>query len=427
MRKSGDVPDFERITFFPHQRLQAADLTALQEAHREQRWLHNRSLHQWGIALGLGVTGERGDTAVTVQPGYAVDCLGREIILAEAHQMPVPAVADLTEYYLTASYQADADQSVLERRPGVCQPGGAVRLGEEPRLAWVRREQLSEGFHVVLAQASVENCQLSQPLSLAARRSARAGDQPYVASGQTPVGGTVWRFWPDPDNPDVALGVETFVDTSDAHFRYTPQYVTRLGGARLVADAELRGRIAAEFAFQDNDLIARRAVILRSGSEESKTSSEGFQSRFEELAGEVLSVHRVTKSSLPDVLDEISTNTPASPAPDTLYVPFTGDLADSIPKLAEGDVILKAARVIGRDSILPVVEGSAGVVDPTPHGFTLRVILSPALRTGQIAVRPPDRLAVRLINWQAIFNVVDAASIARSPLNWHAVWMGVEA
>jgi hypothetical protein len=36
-------------------------------------------------------------------------------------------------------------------------------------------------------------------------------------------------------------------------------------------------------------------------------------------------------------------------------------------------------------------------------------------------------LAVRLINWEAIFNVMDAASIARSGLNWHAVWMGVEA
>src|SRR5215831_10271735 len=134
-----DVPSLERITFFTGQRLTAPDLAALQRAHRELRWLHNRSLHGWGIGIGLAVTGERGDSAVKVEPGYGIDCLGREIILTEARMRTVPAVAAAPGggeaiYYLVAVYLSDEDQEVSERRPGVCLPEGTVRLTEEPRL-----------------------------------------------------------------------------------------------------------------------------------------------------------------------------------------------------------------------------------------------------------------------------------------------------
>src|SRR5918996_6138934 len=88
-----DIPDIERVTFFTGQRLTEKDLAALQRANRELRWLHNRSLHSWGIGIGLAVAGERGDSAVTVEPGYGVDCLGREIILTERRGIPVPAVS----------------------------------------------------------------------------------------------------------------------------------------------------------------------------------------------------------------------------------------------------------------------------------------------------------------------------------------------
>ena len=56
------IPKLERITFFSGQGLRAKDLAALQEAQRELRWLHNRSLHQWGIGVGLGVRADRDGT-----------------------------------------------------------------------------------------------------------------------------------------------------------------------------------------------------------------------------------------------------------------------------------------------------------------------------------------------------------------------------
>jgi hypothetical protein len=240
MAEQVEIPDIERVTFFTGQRLTEKDLSALQRANRELRWLHNRSLHSWGIGIGLAVVGERGDSVVTVEPGYGVDCLGREIILTAPRTMPVPAVAhgpggaETALYYLVAAYQEDADQKVAERRPGVCLPEGTVRLSEEPRLEWRRPEQLQEGVELVLAQAWIQSCQLSRPLSLAARRFARPSQQPYIVAGQTEREKTAWIPWAVSGQ---TIGILTHVDTAAARFRTTPRYIAHVVGERLMRGA----------------------------------------------------------------------------------------------------------------------------------------------------------------------------------------------
>ena len=52
MVSDAEIPILERPAFFSGQRLTAADLDTVQTFHRELRWLHNRSLHSWGIAFG---------------------------------------------------------------------------------------------------------------------------------------------------------------------------------------------------------------------------------------------------------------------------------------------------------------------------------------------------------------------------------------
>ena len=234
MAERADIPTLERSTFFDGQRLTARDLSELQSTHQELRWLHNRSLHGWGIGIGLAATGERGATAVAVGPGYGIDCLGREIILTKSRTVPVPADPGTSEgkdaiYYLVAAYQPDEDQAVAQRRPGVCLPAGTVRLSKSPRIEWRRPEQLSEGFELILAQAGVRNCQLSGPLSLAARRNARPSQQPYIAAGQTEQGKTGWLEWKAGEE---ALGVYAAVNTSPARFQATPQYFAHVPGDR---------------------------------------------------------------------------------------------------------------------------------------------------------------------------------------------------
>ena len=230
-----DIPELKRIRFFTGQRLTAEDMTELQRANRELRWLHNRSLHSWGIGIGYGVTGERGDTSVTVAPGYAIDCMGRELILIDPVTLTVPAVAAASDgksaavYYLTASYIEDADQNPAEARPGVCLPSGTVRLTEGPLIQWQQLKDVRNGLDVVLAQGFILNCELSAPLGLAVRRSARPQQQPYIAAGQTVAANTIWSMKFESGQ---AVGVTTRVDTSSARFSVAPVYFAHVMGPR---------------------------------------------------------------------------------------------------------------------------------------------------------------------------------------------------
>jgi hypothetical protein len=221
------IPTLERPVFFDGQRLTADDLAGALAYERELRWLHNRSLHGWGIVFGLAVVGARGATSVTVSPGFALDCPGREIVLAETAELPVPPVAARSTWFLTASYADDADLTAVERA-GACGTGGAVRLLDRPLLRWheAANGSASPGLELVLATATVRGCRLETDLDLGARRQL-AQPRPYVFAGQTLHGRTVWRAAPE--------GVETTVSTAAAGFLGTPSYQARLAGTRSIA------------------------------------------------------------------------------------------------------------------------------------------------------------------------------------------------
>ncbi len=234
------LPRLERPDFFDGQRLGPADLGAVYDYYRELRWLHNRSLHSWGIAVGLNVTGARGDREVTVTPGYALDCDGHDLVLTRATTLPVPAVAAVpgipATYYLTTSYLADDQQPITESRDGVCLGAGAVRRTDEPLLRWQRPTDISamryrRGLDLILGTVSIEGCVLSAPVSPAERRYARPENQPYVAAGSTPEGATEWSFYPAGGAP---AGVQAVVDTSGAGFSRTPMYLAQVVGTRLL-------------------------------------------------------------------------------------------------------------------------------------------------------------------------------------------------
>jgi hypothetical protein len=234
------LPRLERPAFFDGQRLGPDDLEAVSRYHRELRWLHNRSLHSWGIAVGLNVTGARGDRQVTVTPGYALDCDGHDLVLTRAATLTIPAVAAApgvpATYYLTTSWLPDDQQTITESRDGVCLGPGAVRRADEPLLRWQRPADISatryrRGLDLILGTVSIEGCALSAPVSGAERRYARPENQPYVAAGSTPEGATEWSFHPAGGVP---AGVQTVVDTSSAGFSRTPTYLAHVVGTRLL-------------------------------------------------------------------------------------------------------------------------------------------------------------------------------------------------
>lgn len=244
MTITNEVPLVQRPAFFEGQRLTAADLAAVQDYQRELRWLHNRSLHTWGIAFGLEIIAKRGDRVVTVQIGYALDCLGRDLLVNAAISLPIPPVAGGPKnpaiYYLTISYLEDEDLPP-EIRLGECNANGAVRLPEQALLRWQRPDDTQpesryrHGMDIILASVQIQNCKLAAEPSPKQRREARPTDQPYIAAGSTP-GAAAWEVVTD--SADQVLGVKALVDTSPAGFGGTPQYLAHVVGERLFSEAE---------------------------------------------------------------------------------------------------------------------------------------------------------------------------------------------
>ena len=255
----GTAPFTERIKFFDGQRLFAADLQALEQFNREMRWLHNQSLHPYGVASGYAVSGNRDDRQVTIQPGYAIDAVGREIVLTQPQVLQVPPFAgdgqgNPVYFDLTVAYPYDSLLTETETRDGVCVSRSAVRLREQPVFCWVElvptsdppgpgalaaerqaklatvNKEVESGVRIRLARAEVLNCRLNQPLSVVQRRNAKLSAAPFLGAGRTSLTDNAWVVKPTGTGMLATLQV----DTSAARFRTAPRYTARAGGDRNV-------------------------------------------------------------------------------------------------------------------------------------------------------------------------------------------------
>jgi hypothetical protein len=250
-----EARSIERPQFFDGQQLFASDLEDIVSLHRRMRWLHNRSLHQPGIGNGFAVAGRRGDREVLVQPGYALDCFGREIALVAAERLPVPPVAAEPDgssvwFDLTASYPADKDLDEVESRAGVCVRGGVIRRREHPVLCWVRLKRdptgdprpvssthaqaIQDARELVLARIEVRQCMLESDLSTIQRRNARPPQLPRVVCGSQDAAWTPWNVVTGGYQAYLVspVGLKAAVDTREGTFRVTPSYTGRVAGLR---------------------------------------------------------------------------------------------------------------------------------------------------------------------------------------------------
>ena len=180
---------------------------------------------------------------MTVAPGYAIDCLGHDLVLSRPQSMQIPPVAGAStggpaRYYLTASYIADADLAPDETRDGTCGTDGAVRRMEQPLLRWQNPNEVAipelryrRGLDIVLASIDILDCALVAAPSRSQRRSARVEPQPYVRAGSSDAGGTDWTYFYE---LGAIAGVQATIDTSTAAFGTTPSYVANLMGGRIL-------------------------------------------------------------------------------------------------------------------------------------------------------------------------------------------------
>ncbi|HEY3197738.1 MAG TPA: hypothetical protein VGJ57_06970 [Nitrospirales bacterium] len=82
------VPFIKRNHYFHGKILAEKDLSDEQHYFREKQRLLNLHLFGWGTVSGLQVSASNSD--ITVTPGMALDCYGREMVLIRPATVPLP-------------------------------------------------------------------------------------------------------------------------------------------------------------------------------------------------------------------------------------------------------------------------------------------------------------------------------------------------
>ena len=197
-------------SFSANSRLTADELTGAVAFLDAVQDLHNRLLHDWGIAAGLGVSPDPGSTGrpLRVEPGLAIDQTGREFVLEASPQIDAPPEAETragtnqpSDWLLVLAAPSDASgmQGVLGWRDPLARSGARV---------------LRPGLDVVLARVSFRSGKVAGVVA-DDRRPIRPAAAPSVLAGSTGPGLTVWNAWYDVQPPPrgaVPRGVVTHVD-----------------------------------------------------------------------------------------------------------------------------------------------------------------------------------------------------------------------
>jgi hypothetical protein len=83
---------FERNNYFPGKALAAPDFAAEQAYFNHKRQLINRAVIGWGIVCGLEVGAD--DCGLAIEPGFALDCCGRELLVCECERVTATTVVE---------------------------------------------------------------------------------------------------------------------------------------------------------------------------------------------------------------------------------------------------------------------------------------------------------------------------------------------
>jgi hypothetical protein len=117
----------KRMHFFDRQFLRATDFQAEQAYHLDRRRRHNTGFHSHGVVEGLLVVASEVANQVTIEPGWAVDPLGREIVLVASRTEPTGGV----DVNIWVAYPDPEPLSDPSADPGVT---GDTRVHEAPVL-----------------------------------------------------------------------------------------------------------------------------------------------------------------------------------------------------------------------------------------------------------------------------------------------------
>ncbi|HVP54605.1 MAG TPA: tail fiber domain-containing protein [Candidatus Eisenbacteria bacterium] len=156
----------KRLNYFDHQFLRAPDFNDEQNYHLTMRRYHNQMLHTPGIVQGLVPSAQAGATTVTVSSGFAIDGMGREMLLPGDVQLDLTNEAAGKTVYFTIEY--NEQQSDPSADAGAT---GNTRWTESPKVSFAEQPPAVDSMALVLGQVSRTATGLG-PIDLSARKSA---------------------------------------------------------------------------------------------------------------------------------------------------------------------------------------------------------------------------------------------------------------
>ncbi len=216
--------------FRDDQMLHAKDLNDLQMTVRELQWIHNKTLHDWGVAEGCAVTLLPNRRGVLVDKGYALDVEGREIIVTDPVQLDVPAQkltsgpSTKATWWVTASYRdapaaRGGDASCrMENVPLSRLPQAAIRWRDSTDND--QNSRMEPGYDIILATVELDRGEISS-VTTVGRRSAVPPKRPYIAAGRSTTQSD-YKLEFDPNSK--TLSILIFIDTSQGGFVSSPNY-----------------------------------------------------------------------------------------------------------------------------------------------------------------------------------------------------------
>lgn len=229
----------ERFQYWQHQMLRADDFRAQHATDEQLRWWHNRSLHRaYGVRSGLTVNALASASELTLEVacGIAYDCFGRELFLSAAAQVRAPEGkkdSDFPLLLLVRHGQTTGAASCCEGRVDPCWPARPARPPGTVELVWKPEAmaRVADGVPLARLKGTASAPSLDSFRPPAARPLAR----PRLVSGDTIPGNTPWEVWNEDLRVNgrvrqVAMGVQTRIDTSAAGFTHVPCYFAQLAG-----------------------------------------------------------------------------------------------------------------------------------------------------------------------------------------------------
>jgi hypothetical protein len=144
----------QRDNYFDGQMLVARDFTSEQDYHRGHRQMHNALLHGTGTVCGLKVVAHPSEDCrpefAVLEPGYALDCCGQEIVVPRRVLIPIKQMID-ADPDLAAALTGSADLFIAIRRCDEgAEPVPQILPGCEGADGPTQWSRIAEGFAFTL-------------------------------------------------------------------------------------------------------------------------------------------------------------------------------------------------------------------------------------------------------------------------------------